>query len=176
MGVTFSNTATQAYDLLGTLTPTTGQNSMSFSSIPQTHKHLIIHGSTRRNAPGAGARGLYITLNGASSGYNHGTIDMSGSTVSCYAGINSSELNGVLTFDGTGKGSCWTLTINDYTNTNFFRNVHVFGLHGQEGSPHIRLSGNLLQSASALTSMTISEPFEGFVSGDNVRIYGVKEA
>jgi hypothetical protein len=183
MGVTFSNTPTQAYDLLAIVEPSTGAKSVIFTSIPQTHKHLIVQCSLKRNAPGAGARGVTIRLNNATSGYNYvyfnyypATGGAITSQVTGFGAINVAEAEGGVAYDPNTKGSFYTFTINDYTNTNFFRNMMSHKIHSQVGSPSLQHIGNVLQSTSALTGLSILEPNEGFISGDNVRIYGVKEA
>ena len=177
MGVTYSSTATVTYEKIAAAYPSTGSKSIDITSIPQTFTHLVVVCSTRRNAPGAGARGVDIYFNGDSGsnqyGYDGWYLEQNG--VSSSSG-NYSAAQGGSAFDGGTPGTTYNLYINDYTNTTFYRNMRTEQGRFQGGSIANYVYNNTWKSTAALNRIQINEPFEGFVSGDAVTIYGIKEA
>jgi hypothetical protein len=178
MGVTYSSTATVTYERIASATVTsTGSKSIDITSIPQTFTHLIVVCSTRRNAPGAGARGVDIYFNGDSGtnqyGYDGWYLEQGGVSA---ASNRYSSAQGGSAFDGNTPGTTYNFYINDYTNTNFKRNMRTEQGRFQGGSMANYVYNNTWNSTSALNRIQINEPFEGFVAGDEVTIYGIKEA
>lgn len=178
MGVTYSSTATVTYErIAGATVQSTGSNSIDITSIPQTFTHLVVVCSTRRNANGAGARGVDIVFNGDSGtnqyGFDGWYLEQGG--VSASSGRYSAAQGGVA-FDGTSYGTTYNFYINDYTNTNFKRNMRTQQGRFQNGSMAIYIYSNTWNSTAALNRIQINEPYEGFVAGDEVTIYGIKEA
>jgi hypothetical protein len=178
MGVNYSNTVTKTYEVIASVTvSSTGSKTIDITSIPQTHTHLVVVCSTARNAPGAGARGVNIWFNndqgtnqyGYDGWYMEQTADSAGSA-------QYSAAQGGVAFDPNARQTTYNFYINDYTNTNFYRNMRAHQSRFQDGSTAIYNFNNTWKSSSALNRITINEPFEGFVAGNTVTVYGIKEA
>ena len=116
-----------ASTIVGTATST-----VTFSSIPQTYKHLQIRVSTR-NTAAAGDSFCLITLNGVAT-YTHFLYGTGSSTGN---GANPNSIFGPV---GWGTNNSWNsnnmsanvVDIVDYTNTNKYKTVRT--LYGTDGN------------------------------------------
>jgi hypothetical protein len=171
-----------SFESIATLTATSGQAFLEFSSIPQTYKHLQIRGIAQDTNTGA---------NQAVAG----NIRFNGDTASNYA---QHELRGDGT-SATGQGSApygqplvynfqWRATsasniygvsildIIDYSSTTKNKVLrYIAGADGNTGTTDSRISlgSALWRSTSALTTIRII-PFTAFTAGSSFALYGIK--
>ena len=171
---------TGAYESIGTITLTSSQAALEFTSIPQTYKHLQLRGLFRSDY-GTGAGG-YLELNGNASGtYRSHAFYMTGNgSVGSY-GSGALSTGMYMGYD-TGVSSpadtfgIQIIDILDYTNTNKNRVVKIYsGKSTNNTGGGNQLTGGLYVSTTAITSLKFK--FGGaaqWVAGTTVALYGIK--
>ena len=145
-----------------------GASSISFTSIPSTYTHLQLRVSARTTS----AANCILTFNG-DTGSNYGTlyVEGTGSGVSAGNAAGTSFSGGVYVAD-TGVFTGQIIDILDYANTNKYKTL--LGLTGTDrngNSTWITLGGGSWNSASAITSITITNSFAQY---STFALYGVK--
>jgi len=148
-----------------------GSGSITFSSIPQTYRHLQIR---MYSAASTGSTWGYnsISMNGSPGGLRN-LIYVGGSyTVPNYADTSTSGLTASLSnvyFDSS------VIDVLDYTSTNKNKTFRYFGGTAQAGDGQIALNAIMLSSTSAITSITIA-PNSSFQQYSCISLYGIKDA
>jgi hypothetical protein len=159
-------------------TATSGSDTITFSSIPQTYKHLQIRFSLFSGASYSPS----LRINGATSGYAYhnvkGVYDGSTNTVSAegYGTPNSS----IQFANSIGLSSTYPtvgiIDINDYTSAS--KNPVIRTLAGQDtnstGYNWIQLSSGLYTTSGAVTSLTLFIGGNTFTGESVVSLYGIK--
>lgn len=157
--------------------------SITFSSLNQNYDHLVITGGFTRNIDGSfGGRSADFVFNGITSNYK--AVNVGG--VNGSAIFTSRTTNGTSTINATagninyqGGRQCFEVWIPNYKNVNFQKHA-LMKTYGNDTSANnggaMQIVDHLIPTTSALTSLTISELVETFVTGDWVTIYGVKNA
>ena len=162
-----------AYDFIAAASPT--GTTVTFSSIPQTYKHLRLHivgrstytaydqsGFLRFNTDtGTNYRRRYTLSNGSTplypqsgaANWTHSLIDYPGSYITA------------------NRFASGVVEIFDYTSTTKIKNVQSYGGYVVGG---YGLGGGYWNSTSAITSMTIDIANGNFVTGSHFALYGVK--
>lgn len=179
MGVSYSSNSARTYELIAQATVTsTGSKLIDITSISQNYTDLVVIASTSRNAPGAGARGVDIRFNNDSGTNQYGYVYWEysqGATPNADGGQYSAG-NGGNAMDRNSAGTAYMLYINDYKNTNYEKNYISHLARFQNGSYAIYSYANRWKSTSAINQISFGEPFEGFVAGDTIKIYGILAA
>ncbi len=173
----------QTFDAIHSYVAPSNVGSITFSSLNQNYDHLVITGGFTRNIDGNfGGRSADFVFNGITSNYkavnfgasNGGSLG-TGRTTNGSSTINPTAGN----INYQGGRQCFEVWIPNYKNVNF----HKHGLmksYGNDTSANnggaMSIVDHLITTTSALTSLTISEISETFVTGDWVTIYGVKNA
>jgi hypothetical protein len=166
---------TNSYESIQTVTVGSGgSSSISFTSIPNTYKHLQIRGIGR----GSGSNNTVITVNGASSVYNSHWLQGNGSSAS--AGADTTT-NGIWAFAATGAGNSLASTfgasiidILDYADTNKFKTFRILNGVDFNGSGEIDFQSGLYRQTTAISSITLT-PSSGTVSQySQFALYGIK--
>jgi hypothetical protein len=176
------NLYSAAYDSIATATVGAGGvASVTFSSIPQTYKHLQIR-TLVRSTGGGGSYNAIVNFNGDTTVGNYPLhyLFSSGSGVPT-SGYSASDA-GIAIARATGGASLANVfgvgiaDIVDYTNTNKKKVVKV--LLGQDDngtSTKIQLfNSGLWTNTSAITSMTISVGGGSLAQHTSIALYGIK--
>lgn len=164
-----------AYELIETLNAGS-QSSVTFSSIPQTYRHLEI----RYAARGGGATsGVQMRINGLSTGiYTEHELRGTGSTVSSgFYGTSQTKIDLSITNSSSTAGSfgAGIISLADYTLT--AKNKTIRMVNGVNDSfTEIALRSGLVLSTSAVTSVTFLYNLgsSNFASGSRFSLYGIK--
>jgi len=176
----FSSKPFGSFESIATITLTSSQSILSFSSIPQTYKHLQLRGLFRSTYSATGAGG-YIDFNGQSSStyrahviYGNattiGTYDSGALSFGMYWGADTAALSAANLF---GVQVCDIL---DYTSTT--KNKVIRNYSGKDGNSNdsaILLTSGLWVDQSAISSLNIK--FGGAAqwdAGTTVALYGIK--
>lgn len=183
-----------SYYSIATVTVTSGtQSSITFSSIPQTYKHLEIRSIGHSNSGNYGPGGISAYFNSdtnyAGNYYNHyleGGSPASG--VYSGGGAANSNQKGLSLGYYTGGAANSALmgagvaTILDYSNTNKYKTTRFLGgadFNGTTGSPtsagYVEYDSGLWMSTAAITSITLTcYSTESFTANTQIALYGIK--
>jgi hypothetical protein len=163
------------YEHIASYTATGSITTISMTSIPQTYTDLKII----VNALKLGANMIpYFRFNGsASSIYNGITLSTSTSLVGCdYSAVGNKFY---LIPSGIDQNNTVTLEIDvlGYTSTTNTKSV-LLDYQGRLVTAGTKvLAVGLFNSTGAITSLQVSDVFgDGFTTGTNVQIYGIKAA
>ena len=147
------------YESIQTVTLSSSQASITFSSIPSTYSHLQIRGISRTNNPGSIDNVIIRFNSDTGTNYSWHQLDGNGSSATS---AGESSVNYILigvqpsgsTNSSTFAGS--VVDILDYGNTN--KNKTVRGLNGFDlnGSGELVLRSGLWRNTAAITSITLS--------------------
>jgi len=160
-----------ASNLLGTNTQT-----ISFSGIPSTFKHL--HLRIRGNSNG----GPLITFNSSGgTAYGEHYLNGNGSSATAGGSTGNSYFGSYGSLVGGGGGglggqdNAYILDIHDYASTSKNKTVRSFNGYDANGSGIIKLSSALWSNTSAITSIEINAGGGAtFYAGTQFALYGIK--
>jgi hypothetical protein len=161
------------YDSIATVTLGTSTASITFSSIPQTYRHLQIRMlSTSGNTPSSGSTLRYNGDTTVGNYYAH-NIQGDGATAAAYATASNSYFPAVLGNAATTGPAGGILDILDYTNTNKYKTSRYISSYDQNGSGYVVFGSNLWSSTAAITSIVLTGN-ANFAQYTQAALYGVK--
>jgi hypothetical protein len=170
-----------AYELIATQLITTNTADLTFSSIPQTYKHLQIRYVARGNN---NVTNLRFQLNGdTGSNYANHSLWGSGSAVFSDNSTSSSSMQTAeFDHDGASSAGAFSPGIFDFLDySSSAKNTTMRGLAGRDGdngnvTPRIRLRSAAWFNTAAVTSLTVfTDSGTGrFVSCSRFSLYGIK--
>jgi hypothetical protein len=155
-----------------------GASGVTFSSVPGTYKHLQVRSVSRTTRNDASVDGIYMRLNGDTSGnYSTHFIMGDGSTASVNGYANYSIMLGTfLGADAQTAANVFTASIYDildYANTNKYKTTRSSAGYDSNSVGGISLSSGSWRSTNAVTSITLLA--EGsFVQYSSFGLYGIK--
>jgi hypothetical protein len=175
--------STTSYESISTVTitgATTGNqvNTIEFTSIPSTYKHLQIRGIYRDTWTAGGVGESYIEFNGDSSAsYSYHYLWGTGSAAA--AGGGGSVTNGWAGFGARGGSISNTfggfvIDILDYANTNKYKTVRTLGGADLNGSGTVALMSASWQKTNAVSSIKFYANGYGFAQYSSFALYGIK--
>lgn len=178
--------ATLAYDSIATVTVGAGgQNTISFTSIPQTYKHLQIRGIAKNNQSAAGYGSSTITASFNSdttyTNYYGHQLNGNGSSVNAYTN-QASGYYGEIGMAAWGNStqtnmfSAFVADILDYTNTSKYKTIKYLAGKDANGGGDVNLGSGLWMSTSAITSITLYNYLTSlnFSQYSSFALYGIK--
>ena len=168
--------ASLAYDSIQTVTLTSAQTSIAFSSFSSSYKHLQIRGVTS----GSDNTNVRIRFN-SDTGSNYAYHGMqAGAGYGTTVGSNyASSQTGIMAFDQQLGGSTYwngtIIDILDYTNTNKAKTIRTMsGVDNGSGNGFAFLETGLWTSSSAITAITIYPYSNTFNTNSTFALYGIK--
>jgi hypothetical protein len=170
--------AAGSYELIATAFGTGSSGTISFSSIPNTYKHLQIRWVA--NCGTGGSELLRMKMNGDSaSNYVAHHIEGNGSSVSSYwTGAADHILIAELVATSTADGnfSAGITDILDFASANKFKTTRTFyGKVPASGTKLVTIRSGLWRSTSATTTIELSSAYGGnFASTSRFSLYGIK--
>ena len=157
---------TPTYDLLASTVLTGDASSITFSSINQTYKHLILSGNLKSSNDAYAE----IRFNGSSSGYAYLTIEgnSSGDPITYRATSSSYASTGYYTPSVRAEGSNLYAEILDYTGSN------QKSLCVRNGSSEdvLTLVANTWNNTAAINQIQVSTNYD-MTTGSTLQIYGL---
>ncbi len=179
-----------AYDPAGTfliqrVAGTGSSGTITFTSIPQTYKHLQIRGICRDTNTAAGAviMPTYMRFNSDSGnnyadhtlyGFGSGTGTGLKDTSATYVTLYNTSANGGITANVMGAS---IVDILDYTSTSKNKTVSWFsGMDFNTASNEARVnlgSGLWMNSSNGITSITLTAAANNFTSTTSFALYGM---
>jgi hypothetical protein len=173
-----SVTPTEAtvFESIATITPS--GTSITFSSIPQTYKHLQVRLISRTTRNDASVDGIYLRINSdTSTNYSSHYLQGNGSGISTNASSNGTAIVGAYsgadaqTAANVFNASVWDIL--DYTDTNKYKTTRSLFGYDANGSGAITFASGNWRNTAAVTSLTFLA--EGsFVANSHFALYGIK--
>lgn len=180
IGVIASSVAksSPAYESIQTVTLGSNTNTVSFSSIPQTYKHLQVRIRNRMSYnSGQDYFGFSIRINGGSGSF-YSYLGGTGATSSVQSFRSNGDLVGVAPSNSiTTTQSATIVDLWDYTDTTKWRTyASVTGFDNNASSNGFSaVYTGYWGATSAITSLQFVEPNTyNFVTGSTFALYGIK--
>lgn len=160
----------------------TGTNSVSFTSIPSTYKHLQIRVTAKWNYTlNADQSNIIIRINGdTGANYSYRSLVGNGSAVSTGGGTGytfiyfQTQIVGNYTTE-TSIYSGSVIDILDYGDTNKFKTIRGMGGFDRSGSGWVGLASGMWSSTNAVTSITLTNDFDAdWIQYSSFALYGIK--
>ena len=158
------------YESIATANGTGASNTITFSSIPATYKHLQIRGIL----VGTASDTVSVSYNSdtTATNYYYHRLQGTGATVNAAAG-NIRRL-----FDTAGSGSnylAFVVDILDYANTNKYKTTRSLSGYDANGSGLIDFESNLWSNTAAISTLALN--LSGgvyFTTASSFALYGIK--
>jgi hypothetical protein len=175
-----SKAVTSSYESIATYTVgSTAQTTITFSSIPQTYKHLQIRAIAKTDTGTTGFDDMWMTFNGRSDAiYSDHRILGNGSTVTAY-GVGTETkifLNSVAPRPSlTNIFGVAIIDVLDYQNTNKYKTVRSLNGCDTNGTGENLAQSGSFQVTDAISSISFAlESAHKFVQYSQIAIYGIK--
>ena len=155
-----------------------GTTPITFSSIPQTYKHLQIRILTRTTNT-SGVNWIFPTrFNGdTGSNYTYHGLRGDGTSAVSYAGTSQTSTLTVNSGDDANSLLGWgvgVVDILDYANTNKHKTIRTLSGFEENGSGMVDLISGVWMSTSAITSISIAAGTGNFREYSSFALYGIK--
>jgi hypothetical protein len=170
--------STNAYESIASANGTGSSGIITFSSIPQTYKHLqvraILRGTASATANGTDMR--YNSDSGANYTLHRLIGDGSSASADGYTGRTGAWLG--LETDASAAANTYAACVTDildYTNTNKYKTSRSMGAYDLNGSGQINFASALWLNTAAITSITITAASSGnWTTASSFALYGIK--
>lgn len=178
--VTPTEALTASFESIATYTVgSTAQTTITFSSIPQTYKHLQIRAIVKTDTGTTGFDDMWMTFNGRSDGvYSDHRILGNGSAVSAYgvAGETKIFFNSVAPRPSySNTFGLAIIDVLDYQNVNKYKTVRSLNGCDTNGTGDVILQSGSFQLADAISSVSFAlESAHKFVQYSQIALYGIK--
>lgn len=174
---------TTAYESIATVSLSSAQASVTFSSIPSTYKHLQVRMISRDSNADTNINSLYMNFNGVTgTSYSWHKIEALGTGTPNANGIASQGnmwIGGNIANNYTsGIYAAHITDILDYANTSKYTTMKTFGGFDTNGTGtepgHITLTSGMYMSTDVITSITISKSGQNQLANSHFALYGIK--
>lgn len=168
-----------SFESIATVTLSSGASSITFSSIPQTYKHLQIRCISRDSRPATALNNWHLQLNSDSgTNYSVQSLFTDSSTVTAAADPNLSKTDYFIQPSANAtpnvfQASIWDIL--DYSSTSKYKTIRVLGGYDNNGSGRINFSGAGWRSFDGVTSLTFTNSSNSNFNGySSYALYGIK--
>jgi hypothetical protein len=167
--------STNSYESIATANGTGSSNSITFSSIPSTYKHLQIRFIAKTTSSGSGSDTTIITINGNTITKNH---YLYGGGSSAAAGVGGAgDVNNTPKSGYTNIFSGEIIDILDYTSTTNNKTIRSLGGYDANGAGEIALYSNLYATnTNPITIITLTASAGNFAQYSSFALYGIKDS
>jgi hypothetical protein len=175
-----SAAAGSSYESIATQTGNGSATTLSFTSIPQTYKHLQIRILARSATASPGSGWIDAVFNSdSSSSYSFHYLVGDGSTATYGASASRSNARIGLLWGANERANTFEATvcdILDYTNTNKYKTTRSFigGDTNASTYQEVYLVSNAWRSTSAITQIDLTAGGWNFATGTSIALYGIK--
>lgn len=168
---------TGSYESIATIVPSGSTNTVTFSSIPQTYKHLQLRLLQKDNYS-ANANASNMRFNGDST-TNYWVHRMYGNGTSASADNYQSTSLGDLYASANSGASVFGVNITDvldYTNSNKYKTVRTLCGYDSNGNGQATYISGLWNSTAAVTSISFTIGGSGinWNANSSFALYGIK--
>lgn len=169
-----------SFESIASATGTGSSNTITFSSIPSTYKHLQIRMIGSNTNASTGWSGLLVRFN-SDSGANYTRHALSGQgTAASAAGATaqtSAFIDNVVSRAGnTNNLATSILDVHDYASSTKYKTLRGIGGIDLNGSGVINFVSNLWLNTSAITSISLITEQDNWTTSSKIALYGIKGA
>jgi hypothetical protein len=173
------NLTTNSFESIATANGTGSSNTISFTSIPSTYKHLQIRGIVKSTTTGSSLSGVAFTANSDStSSYTRHILYGNGTTAYGYANTASTAWsiggNDLPSAGYTNIVGAHIIDILDYTDTNKYKTVRALTGCDVNGGGEILLSSTVYIKTTAISSIQLVSASGNFATSTQYSLYGIK--
>jgi len=165
-----------SYESIATVTVGSGgTQSITFSSIPATYKHLQLRTSHATN----NTTNIYFRINGSTTAAEYGyhyIVGTGSGSVFAASDVSHSNTYGVFAYNSNPSNFTAGVTdFLDYTSTTKNKTVRQLAGQDNNGSGYIQLTSNLWINTAAITSLTILSTGGDYINQySSFALYGIK--
>ena len=168
-----------SYEAIGTANGTGSSNTITFTSIPGTYKHLQIRGIVKSTTSGSSFSGVLFTVNSDSSNsYTRHIVWGDGTTAYAYGASASVAWsiggNDLPSAGYTNIFGAHVIDILDYANTNKNKTARALTGCDVNGAGEILLSSTVYIKTNAITSIQLVSASGNFNQYTQYSLYGIK--
>ena len=173
-------TSVNSYESIATITVGSGGSggNVTFSSIPQTYKHLQIRALVRSTTGASPENLAYIRFNGDSgSNYAHHFLLGTGAVAASTGQASITSIPLIDSSNGDTLANVFAATVADildYTDTS--KNTTARSIAGLDtnGNGAVFLCSGLWMNTAAVTSITVVPEKTAFAEYSSIALYGIK--
>jgi len=168
-----------SYDAIATANGTGSSNTINFTSIPSTYKHLQIRGIVKSTTAGSSFSSVGFNVNSdTSSSYTRHILYGNGATAYAY-GVSAGTTwyiggNDFPTAGYTSIFGAHIIDILDYANTNKNKTVRALTGCDVNGAGEILLSSTVFIKTDAISSIQLVSASGNFATNTQYALYGIK--
>jgi hypothetical protein len=167
------------FDSIATTTISTSTATISFTSIPQTYRHLQIRAIGRATGTTGVGENTLVSFNSDTTAANYGfhNIVGDGATATAqYFGSSRVIANAAFTTDTTAASifGVFVTDILDYTNTNKNKTIRTLNGQDQNGSGRMMFNSLLWTNTAAISRIDLTCGAGNFAQYTQIALYGVK--
>ena len=158
-----------------------GSSSISFSSIPNTYKHLQIRGIARNTGGTTTFELTTIQFNSDTSTANYAIHQLrgDGSTAAAIGYGTGTVGYGIAGYNASGGNTAGIfgttiIDILDYTNTSKYKTIRSLNGWDKNGAGNVSLASSLWLNTNAITSITLGDQSYNLAQYSSFALYGVK--
>ena len=172
--------STTSYESIATVTVTSPTNSISFSSIPSTFKHLQVRAIVVNTQGLSGENTQCFARFNGDTGMNYTMHQLKGNGSTATASANTPD-NGIYGLSTLYRGgtanifNAFVMDILDYANTSKYKTIRALNGYDANGSGIVELQSGSWMNTAAITSITIPEVnSSNFATNSQFALYGIK--
>jgi len=174
----FGGGNTSSYELISTTVLGADTATVSFSSIPQTYKHLQIRGTVRVTAITNTGGVMTIRLNGDSTAsYSWHALFGNGGSSTSEGVINTTEVRAYMIPGSSAEANLFSPFVMDILDYSVAKNKTTRNFIGNAvlGAGQIRLESGSLYKTPAISTISLSNiSTNNFVANSRFSLYGIK--
>jgi hypothetical protein len=165
------------FQLISTQVLGSSASSVTFSSIPQTFKHLQLRMTARAATGGYSQGNVGIKINATTSVYSYHGLYGQGSSVNSWGYANQTNVDQLSWMPGStataSSFGAYVMDFLDYANTTTNKTVRSLGGHVSSADKAIVLSSANYRATSAITTLEIiqTDAFQ-YATGSRFSLYG----
>jgi hypothetical protein len=173
-----SGAASGSLELISTTVLASATSSVTFSSIPQTYKHLMIRYSARSDNSGGTSRVASLRFNGDTAGnYADHRFGNNGTTVTSVTNTSQTAVPAGYMTGSTATANVFgagVIDILDYTATTKNKTVRSLNGYSVSSNNFVHLMSGVWANTAAITSITFADIGYNLAAGTRVSLYGIK--
>jgi hypothetical protein len=168
--------APSSYESIATINGDGSSQSLDFTSIPSTYKHLQLR-AFYIGTSGSGTLRLRVGNGSIDTGSNYAQHQLSGngSSASATSVATSSDTSYLLLESQQTYGWAFVMDILDYASTSKNKTIRTLTGGDNNGSGHVGLTSTLWMQQTAITNLRISTQSGAFTTTSQFALYGIKD-